>query len=378
MHDRLRNRTLRCLATLAVAGVGVSGCGGGGSSDQATKLLDQTFTGTHRINSGVLGVTVSVTPSGSSALKGPISLSLGGPFQSLGTGKLPQSDFSLSLGTSGGAVSVSILSTGSKGYVTFQGQSYQLPPATFQRLESSFAQLGSSPGSRSGSGVLARLGIQPQHWLVNPQVVGNEALGGTNTAHIRAGINVPALLKDLNTFLSRASSTAARSAKLPTQISPSTQSQIASEIHNPSVDVWTGTSDKTLRRLDLNLKLATSGQTAALLGPSAALHLTMQYANLNQPQTITAPRTVLPYSQFQDRLRVLLADLQSGLTGGVTGGSGGSGGGTSGTGTTGGSGSASGSGGSASSYQRYAQCIQSAGGNIADMQKCAPLLNGGG
>ncbi|HTX31211.1 MAG TPA: hypothetical protein VMD09_07485 [Solirubrobacteraceae bacterium] len=367
MPIRLRNRTLRCVATLAVAGLGLAACGGG-SNDQATTLLHQTFTGNHRINSGIVGLSLAVTPSGSSALKGPISLSLGGPFQSLGSGKLPQSDFTLTLGTSGGNVSVGILSTGSQGYVSFEGQSYQLPPATFQRLESSFAQLGSSPGSKSGSGVLARLGIQPQHWLVNPQVVGNEALDGTNTTHIRAGINVPALLQDLNTFLSRASSVGASTAKLPTQISPATRSQIASEIHNPSIDVWTGTGDKTLRRLDLSLKLDTTGETSALLGPSAALRLTMEYANLNQAQSITAPKTVLPYSQFQDKLKVLLADLQSGLTSGGTG-TGATG--TSGTGTTGSGGAAS------STYQRYAQCIQAAGSDIANMQKCAPLLNGG-
>jgi hypothetical protein len=368
MPDRLRNRTLRWAAMLAIAGLGLSACGGA-SNTQATSLLHQTFTGTHRINSGILGFSLTITPSGSSVLKGPISLSLGGPFQSLGSGKLPQSDFTLSLGTSGGNVSVGIVSTGSRGYVSFQGQSYQLPQATYQRLESSFAGLGSSPGSKSGSGVLSRLGIQPQHWLVNPRVVGDEALGGTNTTHIRAGIDVPALLGDLNTFLGRASSVGAASSSLPTQISPSSRSQIASEIHNPSIDVWTGAADKTLRQLDLNLTLDTTGQTAALLGPAAGLRLTMQYANLNQPQSISAPTTLQPYSQFQDKLKVLLADLESGLTGGVSGSGTTSGSGAGATGTTGG--------GSGSSYQRYAACIQAAGSDIAKMQKCAPLLSGG-
>lgn len=366
MPDRLRNRTLRWAAMLAIAGLGLSACGGA-ATDQATSLLHQTFTGNHRINSGILGFSLTITPSGPSVLKGPIRLSLGGPFQSLGSGKLPQSNFSLSLGTTGGTVSVGILSTGSRGYVSFQGQSYQLPAATYQRLEASFAGLGSSPGSKSSSSVLQRLGIQPQHWLVNPQVVGDEALGGINTTHIRSGINVPALLNDLNTFLGRAYSVGAASGRLPSQLSASARNQIASEIHNPSLDVWTGTTDKTLRQLYLNLTLNTSGQTAALLGPSAGLRLTMQYAGLNQPQSIVAPTTVLPYSQFQDKLKVLLADLQSGLTGGLSGTGPAP---TSGTGTTGPTGSGS-------SYQRYAQCIQAAGSDITKMQQCAPLLNGG-
>ena len=47
------------------------------------------------------------------------------------------------------------------GYVTLQGTSYQLPQATFQKLESSFAQLAAPPGASSGSGTLAKLGIHP-------------------------------------------------------------------------------------------------------------------------------------------------------------------------------------------------------------------------
>jgi hypothetical protein len=362
MHDRPRNRTLRSvamLALIAIAGPTLAGCG---SSNPATQLLSQTFTGKHRVISGNLGLSITISPSGSSALKSPITLSLGGPFQSLGPGKLPKSNFSLGLATGGGNVSVALLSTGTKGYVTFQGQSYQLPQATFQRLESSFAQLGSSPSSRRGSGVLARLGIQPEHWLVNPQVVGNEALGGTNTTHIRAGINIPALLGDLNTFLRRASAVGASAGNLPTAISASERRQIARAIRNPAIDVWTGADDKTLRRLELRLTLALTGQAATLLGPSATLALTMQYANLNRPQTIVAPTSVQPYSEFQAKLKVLLADLQSGLGGGL----GSSSGGTS-TGTTGAN----------STYENYTQCMQAAGGDVAKMQKCAPLLNGG-
>ncbi len=317
MSDRLRTRMLRSMAKPLLAGallLGVAACGAGGN--QAAALLRQTFAGQHKITSGNLGLNLTITPSGASALKGPLTVSLGGPFQSRGPGRLPQSDFTLAVGTGGGTLSVAVLSTGTRGYVTFQGQSYELPRATFQRLESSFARLGSSPASRTGSGVLAKLGIQPEHWLINPQVVGDEAFGGTNTAHIHAGINVPALLSDLNTFLSHASALGAAGAtSLPGGISAATRGRIAGEIHNAGVDVWTGTADKTLRRLDLRLGLDLTGRAAALLGPAAALRLTMQYAELNQPQSISAPSALLPYSQFQAKLRVLLADLQSGILG---------------------------------------------------------------
>ncbi len=76
--------------------------------------------------------------------------------------------------------------------------------------------------------------------------------------------------------------------------------------------MWTGSSDKTLRRLAISLKLPITGQLSQLLGglSSAQFSLSMQYANLNQPQTITAPSSVAPFSQFQTKLRSLLAALQ--------------------------------------------------------------------
>jgi hypothetical protein len=97
----------------------------------------------------------------------------------------------------------------------------------------------------------------------------------------------------------------------------------------------------------------------------------MDYGALNQPQTITAPTSVKPYSQFQAKLAAFVtairSSIQSAITGGASTGSGSSGLGS--TTTTGGAGT---------NYQKYSACIQKANGNVTQMQKCAPLLNGGG
>ncbi len=368
-----RARTLRwalALLTAAVAALALAACGGGGSSGDAATLLHQTFSGTHKITSGDLNFNLTVNPSGSKTLTGPISLSLSGPFQSLGAGKLPQSAFDVGVTALGNGASVTITSTGTKGYVTFEGQSYQLPQGTFQRLESSFAQLGSSPTS-GGSGVLGRLGIQPLHWLENPQVIGSETVGGAATTHIHAGINVAAFLNDLNTFLARASSLGiSGAASFPHGISAATRQRIAGEVQNPSFDVWTGQSDKTIRKLQIGLTLPVTGSASTALGGlrSAGIGLSMQYANLNQPQSITAPTTLLPFSQFQTKLKALVQQIQSGI-GSTLGGGAGASLGAGAAGTTGGAGSAA-------NLQAYSACIQSAHGDVAKMQRCAPLLNG--
>lgn len=311
--DRNRKRTLRCALALLLgaASIAVSACGG---SNQAARLLSETFSGTHRISSGQLGMTLTAAPSGASALHGPIILSLAGPFQSLGPGKLPASAFNISLSAGGSATALTVTSTGSSGYVTYQGQSYRLPQATFEQLESSFAGLDSAASGNRNSSAVARLGIHPQRWVSNPQIVGDEAIGGINTTRIHATLNMSALLGDLGTFLRRASAAGVPGAG--SLLSASARRRIATQVKHPTVNVWTGVRDKTLRKLEVDLGVPVSGQLSALFGRSAAIGLSIEYADLNQPQTITAPTRLLPYSQFQAKLHVLIQDLQSGLLGG--------------------------------------------------------------
>ena len=315
MEHRNRITPLRWAVALLVT-AGVAGCGGG--SNRAAQLLRETFSGAHRVLSGEVRVLLTVTPSSSSALKGPLALSLAGPFQTLGPGRLPASNFTLSLKAMGTTGAITITSTGSSGYVTFQGRSYRLPQQTFDRLESTFAQLGSPPGG-TRSGTFSRLGIHPGRWLVNPQVLGNEGMDGINTTHVRAGIDMPALLADLNKFLQHATAVGVSAATLPRGISAASRRQVADEVQNPVVNVWTGVADKTLRRLELDLKVPVSGQLSLLLGRSAAIALTMAYANLNRPQLITPPTRLAPYREFQAKLKVLVGDFEGGLvSGGAT------------------------------------------------------------
>jgi hypothetical protein len=361
---------------VVLASLGLTACGSASSgSANPNTLLGQTFTGTHKVTSGNLNLTLTIDASGSSLLSGPITLSFGGPFQTRGAGKLPESNFTVSATALGRSVAVGVISTGTAGYVTLQGASYRMPQATFQKLESSFSQLASTPGSSSGSGTLGKLGIQPLKWLTNPTVVGNENVGGAQTTHIHAGVNVNALLTDLNTVLEKASSLGVSGANtLKSGIPAAERTKIASEIKSPSVDIWTGTSDKTIRRLTITLTLPITGKTSSELGgvKSADISLTMQYSDLNQPQTIEAPTAVRPFSEFQSKLNAFVQQLE-GVAGGALGSGSSSSSGGSSSGSSGGT-----STGSSSNLTKYSQCIQKAGGDVGKMQKCAALLGSGG
>ncbi len=360
-------------ALCALVSLLLAACGSSSSSRDPNTLLKQTFSGPHQINSGDLDFKLTITPTGSSTLHTPITVEFGGPFQSRGTGKLPQSNFAINVTAQGRSTSLGILSTGTAGYVVLDGASYQLPQATFQRLESSFSQVASPSSSGSSSGTLGKFGIQPLSWLTTPTIVGTENVGGASTTHIRAGVNVTALVNGFSRFLQKASGLGVSgTAKFPAGLSASTRSHIASEIQNPSFDVWTGREDKTMRRLQLGLTIPVSGKVSTAFGglSSATFGLRVQYSNLNQPETIAAPRNVQPYSEFQSRLQSVLQALSGGAVGSASAsGSGTGSASSSATTTTTPSSSSAGSGQAA-----YSQCIQSAGGDIAKMQQCGALL----
>ena len=350
--------------------VGVAACGSsanstsgsaGGSSAGAQALLTDTFSGAHAIKSGVLGFNLSVTPSGSSAIKGPITLSLSGPFQSRGAGKLPLSDLSIDINALGHHGRLGLVSTGAAGYITLKGAAYQLPSAQFEKLASSFTGSGGSPGG------LAKLGIKPLHWLTSPTIVGSDSVAGAPTTHIRAKLDVSALLSDVSTFLGKAAASGATgTAALPTSLSPATRQKIAAEIRNPTVDIWTGATDKTLRKLAVGLTVPVSGSVSALFGglTSAGIQFTLQYSQLNQPQSVATPTNVKPFAAFQQQLQGILGTVAGlGRSGSTTG---------AGSSTAGAAGGASPAG-----VQKYSQCIQKAGGDVTKMQKCAPLLSQG-
>jgi hypothetical protein len=354
-------RTLSLAAAGAVA-LGVVGCGSGGSSgargqgvsSNPSTVLRQTFE-SHAVRSGVLDLSLVITPKGSARLTTPLSLSLSGPFQSGRGGHASQSSLTVAFAGLGRRGSLGVTTTASGAYVTLEGTSYKLPSADFKKLQSS---LGSS-GTASGTPGLSSLGIDPSRWVTDPRIVGTATVDGVVTEHLHAAVDVRAFALSLNKLLAKESS-ALRSAaggasRVPTHITSAEASKIAAAIQRPTVDVYTGKSDATLRRLVIGATLPVHGSLSTELGGlrSASIRLSVDYSHLNEPQTITAPAHAQSFAALESKLQT----LGQSLSGGVTGSAGA---------------------GSSRQVSKYAQCIQKANGSVAKMQRCASLLKNAG
>jgi hypothetical protein len=346
----------------------IAGCGGGGGGSP-TQILRDTFGSNKPIHSGRLGFSLGIDAQGLKSLRGPVTLKLEGPFQGRGAKKVPKFNFTLSVAASGASFTAGAVSTGDKAFLTFAGSNYVLPDNLFSTFQQSFTQSQSKSGGKGSS--LSALGIDPMHWLVDPRDAGTQSVGGTDTTHITAGIAVPKLLDDVNTLLGKAGQLGAGNVpNVPSSLTAKQRETVQRSVKEASVDIYTGKDDRTLRRLTVTVKLDVPAELRSSAGglSRGTVALDLIFNELNKSQTITAPSGAKP-----------LSDLTSALGGlklpGTGGSSGAGGGGAPGGSSSGGSGGGGSGAPSTGAQQKYLQCLQQAGQDIAAVQKCASLLS---
>jgi hypothetical protein len=361
-----RGRSLSLPITACLVAVVVAACGGSsapqtsdpgtstGGSAQARQILKQTFQGQHPINSGTMNIQLTLTPAGSTLVKGPITLSIGGPFQSTGSGKIPDSDYTIHGEFDGHTITLQLISAGGHGYITVDKNNYELPAADYQRLESGVTSISGHPDKSS---TLGKLGIDPIDWLSDPKVVGGASIDGTATTKVTAAVNTTQLLNAFKKILSDSSSLGlSAGGKIPTTLTPAELAQIEQTIGHPQFSLWSANSDHSLRKLEVSDQLSVNGAIASAIGGLSGIGVdfSLGYGELNKPQTITAPTNLKPYSQFKSKI----AELQSALDYIVLASE--SGGSSASTSTTG----------SGAINPKYTQCITQAGSNVSKLQKC--------
>jgi hypothetical protein len=357
----------RCLL-LFVLPLLVAGCGGGsGGGDASTsQLLKDTFSGGKTVKSGKLDVSLGFQAQGLATLTGPVALKLSGPFQSQGAGKLPKFDFDLELAAGGQTVQAGAVSLGDSGYLKFGGHAYTIDKTLFEQFKTGYEKSQQQAKGKDAGPSFKALGVDPGHWLKDPHKAGTANVGGTTTFHITSGVDVARFLADVNKLLAKAKNLGGSTTQsVPQGLSPTVQSVIERSVKRAQVDVYTGQSDHTLRRIALSVSLAVPKDAQKSAGglKSGELRFDLQIADLNSDQTISAPANPRPLSELQQALGVLQG--------------GGSGGTSTTPSTTPSTTTPSTTTPSAGAPKAYLDCVQKAGTDIAKVQQCAGLLNGG-
>ncbi len=314
---------LALLAALLAGASATTGCGGDddGSQPSAAALIDQTFGAERPIQRG----RMTLQAKGESEGSGAFDVKLSAAFDQAERGQLPKLDGTLDLRSASGTLRAGAISTGDKGYVVVSGQAFEVPAGDFAAFTKRYlADQRASSSSRSRVPSLSSLGVHPAQWLRNPRVTGDSTVGSAETTHVVADVDLPKLTADVRKIVERNG--------LSKQLSSADLDQLSASVKSAKVDLDTGREDHRLRRLAIHLELA-----------SGAVDLTLRYDDLDEPQSIEAPKDARPLAELTSALRS--------LTGGGSSGSSGS-----------------------SATDRYQECLQQAGTDLAKVQDCAKYL----
>lgn len=350
---------MRLLAPLSVllAAVALAACGGSSnktsgkqlsSTSDPQKILSDTFSGGKTVQSGQFNLKMTINATGGgSTLNGPVDVTMGGPFQSQGKGKVPKFKIDLEFKGAGQDIKAGATSTGDKGFLSFNGTDYAVPDNVFKQFTQGYTQ--AQQQNKSSGGTLKELGIQPQDWIKNPKAE-DSSVAGTDTAKVTGDVDVPKLLDDLNTLLGKAGSLGIpNTGSLPSSLTDQQKQKIEKSVKTANVTIESGKSDSILRRIAFTLSL--TDPTGS--GGNADINFDLTLSKLGEDQSIAAPSNTKPLNDLLSQFGGL------GALGGL-----------------GGSSSSSGSGASAAAAQKYSDCVSAAGSDQTKVAACGSLLGG--
>ncbi len=299
---RIKFLSLGAVALLAVGLIAACGGSSSGGDEDPQQVLDETFGGDKDVTSGIveLALAASGQASGQDA---SFDVSFGGPFQEQGEGRLPAFDFSFDLKLESAEQDADFAgaatSTGTAGFLTFMGTTYEVDGEIFDRFKEGFEQGAATDGSSDSAAGLEELGIDPGDWLTNLQNEGTEDVEGTETIHISGDANVPKIVEDVQ---AAASTVGEQVAPVPTE----QLGQVEDAITEAKIDVFTGADDRILRRITFTFAIDLPEEAAG--GGNANIDFSVTLSQLNEEQTIQEPADAQPLSELLGQFGLLGLD----------------------------------------------------------------------
>jgi hypothetical protein len=356
-------RPFLLLALLIAATAGLVACGGGdgdggGSGGQktsedtdATTVVKNALTSTKKITKGKMDLSFKLSATGSSG--GSFEGTVSGPFESQGATKPPKVDLDVSFSGGGQNIKAGAVHTGSKAFVNFNGTDYAVDDATYKQFVQGYEQSAKQNQGNANEDALQKLGIDPAKWLKDPKNAGEGDVEGEDVIKATGAVDIPTMLKDVNTLISKAGSLGlGGSANVPSQLTDAQIKQVQDAVKQADVEIDAAKSDGTLRRAVIKLNAVNPDKSSDKIDGELSITL----SDVNESQDFPEPSGAKPLSQLLQQF------------GGLGGLGGASAGGASGSGS---------SGSSSADQQKlkdYSDCIQAAGSDTAKAQACAEKL----
>jgi len=191
---RIRLFALLALAVSLVLAITLAACGGGegsGSSEDATALLERSLKKT--VTSGELDLNVEAAFDGVEDLKGPLKLTLKGPYAQETPKEFPVLDWDVTAQGAGQSFKAGVIVTKDNAFIEYNGETYEVGAELFKQLKT---QQEAQQESFTPQGLKA-LGINASTWLKNAKVEDGEEIGGDSTQLVTGDVDIERVVKDV-------------------------------------------------------------------------------------------------------------------------------------------------------------------------------------
>ncbi len=214
-----------------------------------------------------------------------VNISVTGPYQSNGEGKLPSAD--LAFKVEGGAQDFQgkLISTGKNAFVEYQGETYEVGEQTIAQLQKQ------GQTEQLSTAELSKLMSTMSDWFPESDAQDAE-LGGAPVDRVTGKLDVSRALKDLKSFAEKSGAAGAKGLK---QLSTGDINEIDDAISDPKFTVDVAKSDGKLRRVEASMNVKDGSDSGSM---TFALLLT----DVDKPVTINAPSSGKPIDELMQKL----------------------------------------------------------------------------
>lgn len=312
--------TFAILFALAAAFAACGGSSSDKSGEDPQQVVDEaTLRG---VDSGRLDLSLGIKAAGKQG--GDVDVSLSGPFQGGGKGKLPQLDMTAKASgkVNGGDVKFDggLTLLPNSAYVEYEGTEYEVDPTTYSFVQSALKQVqgqggaeGESPGVTACQEEAGKLKVAD--FVDKLSNEGSADVGGTSTTEVSGDLNVAGAI-DAVVELAEGPACSAQlgaAGALPSKSEiAAAKNEVKGAVKTAHADLYVG-DDNIVRRISVQLKIEPKKSGS---GPkSIEIDLDLKLTGVNEEQQISAPGNAKPLNDLFLKLGINPIELLGLLNG---------------------------------------------------------------
>jgi hypothetical protein len=239
----------------------------------------------------------------------PVRLRMTGPYRSGGTRTIPLFAWELAFTGPGRRLGAALISTGDNAFVSFGGVDYEIGREAIARTNEQIAA-GAARRDAPGAGAL---GLDPRHWLVEPDERESATVAGVDTTRYQSRLDVVRALNELAGASRRAAPDVGGTP--PGPLTPGQQSDLRRLAQNARVDVYVADADHTVRRLAVRVPVQIPPSRRAQAGGATGgvLSFSIEFSRVGRPGRIVAPRDARPLEDLKRQIGPVISGAEGGV-----------------------------------------------------------------